>query len=162
VKKFRARENDERGAELVEFAFVVVLLITLIYGVLVYGLVLAVQTSITQSAADGNRAGIVVASTLTGSQLQTTVYTQVQNDLGWLTSGLSSAKKQCNGGGPITCTLSGPQNCPSNVTSNIANQCLELQVSYDYKDYALIPSTFIPTPSTISSTSWLVVSSPSS
>ena len=53
-------DSDERGAEMVEFAFVVVLLIALLYGIISYGLVLAAQSTLTQAAADAARAGIVV------------------------------------------------------------------------------------------------------
>ena len=56
----RLGRRDERGAEMVEFAFVVVLLIALLYGIISYGLVLAAQSTITQAAADGARAGIVL------------------------------------------------------------------------------------------------------
>src|ERR1700690_3872533 len=55
-------QRDERGAEMVEFAFVVVLLIALLYGIISYGLILAAQNPITQAAADGARAGIVATS----------------------------------------------------------------------------------------------------
>ena len=56
------RRSDERGAEMVEFALVVVLLIALLYGIVSYGLILAAQSTITQAAADGARAGIVANS----------------------------------------------------------------------------------------------------
>ena len=55
----RRRRDDEHGAEMVEFAFVVVLLIALLYGIITYGLILAAQATVTQAAADGARAGIV-------------------------------------------------------------------------------------------------------
>ena len=56
MPKQPSRRRDERGAEMVEFAFVVVLLIALLYGIISYGLILAAQTTITQAAADGARA----------------------------------------------------------------------------------------------------------
>src|ERR1700685_252751 len=59
MPKLPSRRDDERGAEMVEFAFVVVLLIALLYAIISYGLVLAAQSTITQAAADGARAGIV-------------------------------------------------------------------------------------------------------
>src|ERR1700727_1092842 len=64
----RRRQHDERGAEMVEFAFVVVLLIALLYGIISYGLILSAQSTVTQAAADGARAGIVAASTSLGPQ----------------------------------------------------------------------------------------------
>ena len=60
AKRLRRRHgDDERGAELIEFAFVVVLLITLLYGIITYGVILAAQATVTQAAADAARAGIV-------------------------------------------------------------------------------------------------------
>src|ERR1700733_1169049 len=59
----RRWRDDEHGAEMVEFAFVVVLLVMLLYGIITYGLILAAQATVTQAAADGARAGIVAAST---------------------------------------------------------------------------------------------------
>ena len=58
--------DDERGAEMVEFAFVVVLLIALLYGIISYGLILSAQSTVTKAAADGARAGIVASSTAQG------------------------------------------------------------------------------------------------
>ena len=57
-----SRPRNERGAEMVEFAFVVVLLIMLLYGIISYGLILSAQSTVTQAAADGARAGIVATS----------------------------------------------------------------------------------------------------
>src|SRR3984957_10118040 len=56
------RRRHEDGAETVEFAIVVVLLITLIYGIVSVGLSLAAKVTITQAAADGARAGIVMTT----------------------------------------------------------------------------------------------------
>ena len=80
--KRRNRQGDERGAEMVEFAFVVVLLIMLLYGIISYGLILAAQSTITQAAADGARAGIIASSSAI-----TTSQTQAGNDLGWMGKG---------------------------------------------------------------------------
>ena len=63
----RRRQHKERGAEMVEFAFVVVLLIALLYGIIPYGLILSAQSTVTQAAADGARAGIVAASSTLGA-----------------------------------------------------------------------------------------------
>ena len=80
----RRRQHDERGAEMVEFAFVVVLLIALLYGIISYGLILSAQSTVTQAAADGARAGIVAASTA-----RPTVPRRARppNDLRWMGKG---------------------------------------------------------------------------
>ncbi len=69
---------------MVEFAFVVVLLIALLYGIISYGLVLAAQSTITQAAADGARAGIVSA---TGAGAATAAQNQASIDIGWMNKG---------------------------------------------------------------------------
>ena len=87
------RRRDERGAEMVEFAFVVVLLIALLYGIISYGLILAAQATITQAAADGARAGIVASSPggSTGPPCTTSACTvseaQAATDVGWMSKG---------------------------------------------------------------------------
>ncbi len=42
---------------MVEFAFVVVLLIALLYGIVTFGLILAANSTVTQAAADAARGG---------------------------------------------------------------------------------------------------------
>ena len=69
---------------MVEFAFVVVLLITLLYGIISYGLILAAQATITQAAADGARAGIVAAST---TAVPPRPRPRPGTDVGWMDKG---------------------------------------------------------------------------
>ncbi len=75
----RRRQDDERGAELVEFAVVAVLLTMLVYGIVFFGVMFTAKSTITQAASDGARAGIV-ASTAP----EQAAVTQAQNDLGFL------------------------------------------------------------------------------
>jgi Flp pilus assembly protein TadG len=146
----RSRRHVETGAEMVEFAFVVVLLIALLYGIISYGLILAAQSTITQAAADGARSGIVAsASAITTSQ------TQAGNDLGWLGKGACGTS-----GTTITC-VSTKAPCPSNVN----NECLTVAVTYNYAASPLfpeLPGMGVITPSTISSSDTLQMSTPSS
>ena len=75
----RRRRDDEHGAEMVEFAIVVVLLIALLYGIITYGLILAAQATVTQAAADATRAGIVSSTTAVA-----TAEAQACTDIGWM------------------------------------------------------------------------------
>jgi Flp pilus assembly protein TadG len=155
------RQRDERGAEMVEFAFVVVLLIALLYGILSYGLILAAQSTITQAAADGARAGIVAASSggLTGPPCTTSACTvseaQAAKDVGWMSKGTCGTTATT-----ITC-VSTEQPC----TSNPNNECLTVTVNYNYNASPLfpeLPGMGVITPSTISSSNTLQISNPSS
>jgi len=159
----RRRQHDERGAEMVEFAFVVVLLIALLYGIISYGLILSAQSTVTQAAADGARAGIVAASTTLGPK--GTAENQAANDLSWMDKG------QCyqpdaqpspigTSGGTLSCVAT-----QAPCASNPNNQCLSVTVTYQYaRDpiFPLLPGLGVITPSTISSTDVLQMSLPSS
>ena len=129
MPKLPSQRHDERGAEMVEFAFVVVLLIALLYGIISYGLILAAQNTITQAAADGARAGIVASSTggSTGPPCTTSACTvsesQAGSDVGWLGKGTCGTSATT-----ITC-VSTEVPCPSNPN----NECLTVAVSYDYR-----------------------------
>src|ERR1700734_1693068 len=116
--------RDERGAEMVEFAFVVVLLIALLYGIISYGLVLAAQSTLTQAAADAARSGIVVSPAATAV---TTAEGEAANDVGWMGKGCHEHDVPGSPSSPITCTAV-PESCPSNMNST----CLAVTVTYDY------------------------------
>lgn len=137
---------------MVEFAFVVVLLVALLYGIVTYGLILAAQATVTQAAADGARAGIVASSTAVA-----TAEAQAGADLGWMNKGT------CGSGTPattLTC-VAVTEPCPSNTN----NTCLKVTVSYNYASAPLfpeMPGLGVITPSTISSTNVLQLSTPSS
>jgi Flp pilus assembly protein TadG len=153
-----SRHRDERGAEMVEFAFVVVLLIMLLYGIVSYGLILSAQSTVTQAAADGARAGIVAST----SPLAT-AEEQAGDDVTWMGKGACYEKDAPVPGSPtaaISC-LAVPEACPSNIN----NQCIKVTVSYSYASdplFPILPGLNIITPSTISSTDVLQVSEPSS
>ncbi len=146
---------------MVEFAFVVVLLIALLYGIISYGLILAAQATITQAAADGARAGIVASSTggSIGPPCTTSACTvsegQASTDLGWMGKGTCGTS-----GTTITC-VSTEQPCASNQN----NECLTVTVNYNYNASPLfpeLPGMGVITPSTISSSNTLQISNPSS
>jgi len=159
----RRRQHDERGAEMVEFAFVVVLLIALLYGIISYGLILSAQSTVTQAAADGARAGIVAATTPLGPK--GIAEGQAANDLSWMDKGQCyqpDAKPLPIGtsNGILTC-VANQVPCPSNAS----NQCLSVTVTYQYAEdpiFPLLPGLGVITPSTISSTDVLQMSLPSS
>jgi Flp pilus assembly protein TadG len=146
---------------MVEFAFVVVLLIALLYGIISYGLILSAQSTITQAAADGARAGIVATSSggSTGPPCTTSACVvsegQAGTDIGWMNKGTCGTSATV-----ITCVATEAP-CPSNVN----NQCLTVTVTYNYSTSPLfpeLPGMGVIMPSTISSTDVLQISNPSS
>ncbi len=161
IPKTLRRRRDEHGAEMVEFAFVVVLLIALLYGIISYGLILAAQATLTQAAADGARAGIVATSSggSTGPPCTTSACqvaeAQAGTDVGWMDKGTCGTASTT-----ITCVASEAP-CPSNGN----NECLTVTVTYNYNSNPLfpeLPGMGVITPSTLSSSNTLQLSTPSS
>jgi Flp pilus assembly protein TadG len=167
--KERRQRADETGAEMIEFAIVVVLLVALIYGIVSFGLILACKVSITQATADGARAGIVMS---TPSAAETAAVDQTANDLGWL--GLGS----CTSGTEMSCLTNGTT-CPSTYQSNgvymcissteaacassAANTCLNVALTYYYASdpiFPEMPGLNVITPNVLTSSSSLQISTP--
>jgi Flp pilus assembly protein TadG len=143
IEKLKRRTNDETGAELVEFAFVIVLLITILYGIISYGMILAAQSTLTQAAADAARAGLV-----SSSSAELAAYRQANSDVGWMDKGTCGTTSTSSA--VITCVTS-EERCPSNLSV----QCLQVTITYNYASSPLfpeLPGLGLITPSTISST----------
>ena len=121
--------RDEQGAEMVEFAFVVVLLIALLYGIITYGLILAAQATVTQAAADGYPLGHHLVPTAVA-----TAQAQAGTDVGWMNKGTCGTS-----GTTITCVASVIP-CPSNANNN----CLKVTVTYNYARGTPIPGAARP------------------
>ena len=71
-----ARAQGDHGAALVEFALVSVLLLSIVFGIIHYGLILSFKQDVTRAAAEGARAGAV-----TFPAAQTDVETAAQGAL---------------------------------------------------------------------------------
>jgi Flp pilus assembly protein TadG len=159
----RAGRGDE-GAETVEFAIIVVLLVTLLYGIVSLGLTLAAKETLTDAAADGARAGIVATSTAinpTPAQTQAAQISAAENtaanDVAWLGRG----KCGDSGSGTIITCHAAEGACASNA----GQTCLTVTVAYNYATSPLIPAApglNILEPNTITSVSTLQVSTPTS
>lgn len=55
----RRRCREDSGAALIEFSFVAVLLLTLVFGIITFGMLLSFKQDLTRAAAEGARAGAV-------------------------------------------------------------------------------------------------------
>ncbi len=127
------RRSDQRGAVLVEFSLVVVLLFFLLYALVAYGLMLALKQSVTNAASEGARAAI-------GADLQAS-YDASRDSLEWLGS------KCCRSDGSFSPQVAGaplainPQRayCSSTATSPGDPECVTVSVSYDYAGSPLLP-----------------------
>lgn len=112
----------QRGAAIVEFSVVVVLLLVLLFGIITFGVILSFKQSMTQAAAEGARAG-AMGTELTASGLAATAMVQPVGAFG----------KTCNSGG-LTCTYPVAA-CGGSSTAT----CITVTVQYDYENHPLLP-----------------------
>jgi len=129
------RLRSERGVAALEFAIVSQLLLLLLYGMLMYGFVFALDHNMTQAAAEGARAAI--------SQT-TNIATYAQNAARDRLS-FGQAKTYAN----VTASVAA---CPSDATV----QCVTVTITYDNATHPVLPGFFgmqYLAPSTISATS---------
>lgn len=153
----RKRAGDEKGAELVEFAIVSVLLVSLVYGLVFYGLLFGAHVTLTQAAADGARAGIVHS---TANSAITAAEATASSDVAWFGQG------PCEPTGTVLTCVATVISCPSNNVTLANNSCLQVTVTYNnYAKKPIIPAALglgILAPNNLVSTSTLQMSSNSS
>ncbi len=134
------RARGEDGAALVEFAFVMVLLFTLVFGIISFGLILSFRQDVTRAAAEGARAGAVAfpASTAqTKAQLALDDAVRSFGGSTWSSTG---------------CARAGVTECSAVVapcTNEPGVDCVTVRLTYDYDAFPLfgeIPlmSAFFP------------------
>lgn len=135
----RARLKDERGVAALEFAIVAQLLMILLYGMLSYGFVFALQHNLNQAASEAARATLSQPTTSTDAQLISYAQTTAQNEISF-----SSAKTYAT----VTAEVI---NCPSDASI----RCIHVTISYPYSTHPLVPTAFMGGlfPSTVSSDS---------
>lgn len=108
----RGRRPDDRGAAAVEFALVVIPLMTLVLGVLGYGFMLSFRQSVSQAAAEGARAAAVAPPT---ADRQAIAFAAIE----------AAMSKKCNAAGTyLTCAIATPASCAT---------CVAVTVTYAYK-----------------------------
>lgn len=120
----RDRGRDERGAAVVEFAIASVVLLMLLFGIISYGYALSFKQGLTQAAAEGARAAAVVSL----NDAPATALEAVK-------PALKAFDKECTSAG-MSCTFS---TTPTDTGCAVGTNCIRVQVSYDYKNYPLIP-----------------------
>lgn len=156
------RCTDDAGTSMVEFAFIMVLLFTLVFGIISFGLILSFKQDMTRAAAEGARTGAVAPQS---------------NDFGvndprWVAA--QQATEQAIVGFNKTCAVDGLQclvnlhDCEDPVpdtsgyheadptaneqpgnTPNAQPDCVTVELVYDYQNHPLLVpvpliSAFLP------------------
>ena len=123
IQSAARRRHDERGAALVEFALASVILLVLLFGIIEYGYILSFKQGLTQAAAEGARVGAVGGDSAA-------IAAAVNKAAGGFKQTCNTGGLSCKNGAGST-TLS-PTTCGSNT-------CITVEVSYDWKNYPLLP-----------------------
>ena len=126
-------------------ALIIPILFTILFGIIIFGMLLSYRQNLAQAAAEGARAG-AVAPALPGRALSDAQ--QAVNDA------VSSFGQTC-GNGKLTCTILPPTTCANNPSVSCITVTLTLSSSQAIPD---IPLVGIFLPNTISATSVAEVS----
>ncbi|MFL6205314.1 MAG: TadE/TadG family type IV pilus assembly protein [Acidimicrobiales bacterium] len=119
----QGRARGDRGAAVVEFALVSVLLLSIVFGIIHYGLILSFKQDVTRAAAEGARAGAVEFPAT-----QTDVETAAQAALGEAVEsfgGSTWSSQGCGRAGTLCKVSEGP-------CTNGSGRCVTVELYYDY------------------------------
>jgi hypothetical protein len=126
------RGRGDEGAALVEFALVFIFFVTLIFGIMAFGVLLSFQQTLTHAANEAARAGAVVTDNKTTApdERQAATATAIAQFNQW--------GKRCNVGDGLTCTYV-KRDC-SGVTDTAAlPDCITVTLTYDYQAHPILP-----------------------
>ncbi len=117
---------------MVEFAFVSVLLVLLVFGIITFGFLLSFKQDMTRAAAEGARAG-AVAVVDAWDEADAATKEAVQG-----------FDKECGAADGLTCNINlhpcdvpVAKYTPSNPSST--GDCVTVELVYDYEDFPLLP-----------------------
>jgi Flp pilus assembly protein TadG len=126
------RGRGDGGTAILEFALVAILLLTIIFGIINFGLILSFKQDMTRAAAEGARAGAVALPA-------TTAWTDADAATDEAVDGFD---KTCGMDGLTcnvnlhSCTTAIPPGTPSNSSST--GDCVTVELVYDYDTNPLL------------------------
>ena len=127
------RRAAERGAALLEFTFVALLLFALVFGIISYAYMMSFRQAMTQAASEASRAAAIAPS----GQAQTRALAALNDAIepyGITCSGTSLVRS----GSPVgSCSVPAPAGCTSPTDTNL---CITVSIAYSYRDHPLLPS----------------------
>lgn len=134
------RWRDQKGAAAVEFALVILPLIFVLYGLIAFGMMLALKQSVTSAAADGARSvvGVTDDTTTVADERLEKAKTTVAARLNWLGSKYSPSDVKVSWYDPATldCNYAAaapvPPAAPAPVTVCV-------KITYPYSTRPLVP-----------------------
>lgn len=131
-----SRDRSEDGAVIVEFAVVFIVFVTLVWGLISYGVIFAAQQSMAHAASEGARTGVGVADQAGAvTAAEAIAYDQLQ----WLGSD-DPADGLTVEANVVACDY------------DATKYCLVVEATYDWAGFPVVPSLLdISTPNTLTS-----------
>lgn len=130
----RAPHRRDDGAAMVEFAFVGVLLVFFVLGIIHFGLLLSFKQDMTRAAAEGARAGAVAAT-------PAVAFAETEAATAEAVDGFD---KDCSAADGLTCNINlhpcatpVAEGTPSTPAST--GDCVTVELVYDYDQHPLLP-----------------------
>ena len=155
TKVLRLRSQDERGGSAVEFALVLPVFLLLIVGLIQYGLIFLLHNQLTEAASDAARSAVVSTSQTGATGIATAA---LDKDINHDGVGILNTSNGCSTAG-VTCTVTALPStdpaCQNIPTTGYA--CLQVTVKYDYANHPILGLPFIPTPSTVTGSSTVII-----
>lgn len=120
--------RNEDGSVLVEFSFVFVLFVLVIYALICFGMILATKNSLTHAAAEGARAAIAVVDDplTTADERETKALEKVASNLSWMGSKFQP--------GDAAATID-----PCDAAVPAGPQCITVTITYPYETRPIVP-----------------------
>jgi Flp pilus assembly protein TadG len=106
------RKQNERGAAAVEFALLLPVLLTILYGIIEFGMIMYGREVVTNASREGARAGIIQVSPKPTSGEITTIATNYLTGTGINPSQVTIAVTGAGGASPAMLTVTATYNYP--------------------------------------------------
>jgi Flp pilus assembly protein TadG len=127
------KRRGQRGAALLEFTFVALLLFALVFGIISYAYMMSFRQAMTQAASEASRAAAIAPS----GQAQARALAALNDAVRPYNITCSGGLLLRSGSSVGTCSVPAPAGCTSPADTNL---CITVSVSYRYRANPLLPS----------------------
>lgn len=132
----RTVRRRDRGAAAVEFAILVPVILTLVFGAIAYAYMFSFRQALSQAASEGARAAVGASTAAESAGAATTA---IQDALSTYDMGCTGGSLTCTISAPFTGTLTSSPTTPA-PTCPSSHTCIQVYVTYPYRDHSLLPT----------------------
>jgi hypothetical protein len=131
MSKWGSRKHNERGAAAIETALCLCFVVLpVVFGSIAYAYMLSFRQTVSQSASEGARVAAVAPASASQPQREAAARSAVSAALSSGAGGLTCDSLY------VTCNITRITDCGDGS----GNDCMQVTVSYPYRDHSLLPS----------------------